>query len=218
MRDVDGRRLQAVVQPLELDAHLDAELRVEVGERLVEQEDLGMAHNRAADRDALPLAAGELARLALEQFLDAQDLGGLADPLGDLGFRKLPHLEPEGHVVVDGHVRIQGVILEDHRDVPILRRQVVDDSIADRDLTGGDLFQPRHHPERRRLAAPGRADQHDDFLVPDVEVHVLDGMDLVVFLVQILHHHLGHRRVSSLRMSRWYTMLPTARLSLSRPR
>ena len=37
-----------------------------------------MAHDGAADRDALALAAGELARLALEQRLDAEDLGRFA--------------------------------------------------------------------------------------------------------------------------------------------
>ena len=183
------------MQALELDPHLHAELRVEVRQRLVEQEHLGMAHDRAADRDALPLAAGELARLALEQLLDAQDLGGFADPLGDLGLGELPHLEPEGHVVVDRHVRVQRVVLEHHRDVPVLRRQIVDVPVADGDLAGGDLLEPGDHSQGGRLAAPGWADQHDEFLVSDVEVHVLDGMDLVVLLVQVLHHHLGHGRL-----------------------
>ena len=62
--DVDRRGAKALVQLLELDAHLDAQLGVEVGQRLVEQEHLRMAHDGAAERDALALAAGELARLA----------------------------------------------------------------------------------------------------------------------------------------------------------
>ena len=76
--DVDRGRLQPVVQLLELDAHLHAQLGVEVGQRLVEEEHLGMADDGAAHRHPLPLAARELARLALEQLLDAQDLGGVA--------------------------------------------------------------------------------------------------------------------------------------------
>ncbi len=40
-----------------------------------------MAHDRAPDRDALALAARELARLALEQRLDAEDLGRVAQAL-----------------------------------------------------------------------------------------------------------------------------------------
>jgi hypothetical protein len=44
----------------DLEPHVDAQLRVEVGERLVEQEDRGLAHDGAADGDALALAAGEV--------------------------------------------------------------------------------------------------------------------------------------------------------------
>ncbi len=50
----------------ELEPHLHAQLGVEVGERLVEEEDLRVADQRAADGDALALAAGELRGLAVE--------------------------------------------------------------------------------------------------------------------------------------------------------
>ena len=58
MGDVDHRDAQALVQSRKLDAHGDAETRVEVRERLVEQEEFWFAHDRAADRHALALAAG----------------------------------------------------------------------------------------------------------------------------------------------------------------
>ena len=64
--DVDHRRLEGVVQFADLDPHLHAQCRVEIAERLVEQERLRLAHDRAPDGDTLPLAAGELARLAVE--------------------------------------------------------------------------------------------------------------------------------------------------------
>ena len=70
------------MQPLDLDAQLGAELGVEVGERLVEQEDVDVAHQRAADRDALALAAGELRRAALQQRLDLQKLRGASRRAG----------------------------------------------------------------------------------------------------------------------------------------
>ena len=54
------------MQALQLHAHLHPQLCVEVGERLVEQEHLRMAHDGAPDGDALALAAGKLARLPLE--------------------------------------------------------------------------------------------------------------------------------------------------------
>ena len=75
VRDVDGRGLQPLVQLLDLGAHLHAQLGVEVGQRLVEQEHLRIAHDRAAHGDALALAAGKLARIAVEQRRQAEDFG-----------------------------------------------------------------------------------------------------------------------------------------------
>src|SRR5690348_11351849 len=75
MRDVDRRRLQALVQLLDLGAHLHAKLRVQIRQRLVEQEHLRVAHDRASHRDALALAAGELARVAVEVRRESEEIG-----------------------------------------------------------------------------------------------------------------------------------------------
>ena len=69
---IDGRRLQALMQFLDLGAHGHPQLGVEVGQRLVEQEYLRIAHDRAAHGDALALAAGELARIAVEQMAEGR--------------------------------------------------------------------------------------------------------------------------------------------------
>ncbi len=60
--DVDHRRVEVFVELGEFDAHVGAQRRVEIGQRLVEQEDARVAHDGAADGDALALAAGKLAR------------------------------------------------------------------------------------------------------------------------------------------------------------
>ena len=153
VRHVNRRRAEPLVQLFQFDPHLHAQLGVEVRQRLVEQEDARMAHDRAAQGDALALTARQLARLAPEVFVNAEDLGGLVDPLMDFGLVEFPHLEAEGHVVVDAHMRIERVILEHHRDVAIHRRQIVDHLIVDQDAPGGDAFEPRDHAQRRRLAA-----------------------------------------------------------------
>ena len=77
---VDGGHAEPRVQLGERGAHADAQLGVEVRERLVHQERLRLAHDRAAHRDALPLAARELRRLAVEQLVEAEQLGDLVDP------------------------------------------------------------------------------------------------------------------------------------------
>ena len=55
--DVDERALDLVAQLDELGTHLVAQLGVQVGQRLVHQEDLRITHDGAADSDTLALAA-----------------------------------------------------------------------------------------------------------------------------------------------------------------
>ena len=75
VRHVDAGRSQPAMQLANLAAHLDAQLRVEIRQRLVEQEDLRISNDRPAHRDALPLAARELSRPPVEELPDPQDPG-----------------------------------------------------------------------------------------------------------------------------------------------
>ena len=81
VRHVDGRHREPLLQLDELGARLHAQLRVEVRERLVHQVDLRVPDDRAAHRDALALAAGEVPRLAVEVRLEIEELRDLADAL-----------------------------------------------------------------------------------------------------------------------------------------
>ena len=141
--DVDGGRADLLLQAADLAARLRAQLGVEVRQRLVHQEDLRLADQRAAERDALRLAAGELARAALQQRLDVQQPRGFADAAVDLGLGHLAPPQAEGEVVEDRHLRVQRVVLEDHRDVALARGDLVDHPVADRDLPGGDRLEAR---------------------------------------------------------------------------
>src|SRR5262249_32155383 len=58
--DVDKRRSCRLVQAGDLSPRLHPQLGIQVAKRLVEQEDLWLAHQRAPQRHPLPLAAGEL--------------------------------------------------------------------------------------------------------------------------------------------------------------
>ncbi len=57
MGDVDHRRLQILVQFRKLRAHLHTQRRIQIGQRFIEQEDVRIADDGAADGNALALAA-----------------------------------------------------------------------------------------------------------------------------------------------------------------
>ena len=62
---VDERDPDLALDPLELELHDLPQLEVECAERFVEQQRARVVHQRAGQRDALLLAAGELCGLAL---------------------------------------------------------------------------------------------------------------------------------------------------------
>jgi len=62
-------------------------------------------------------AARERLRLAVQELFDIEDLGGFVDAGIDLGLGILADLQAESHVVVNGHMGVQRVVLEHHRDV-----------------------------------------------------------------------------------------------------
>ena len=147
--------------------------------RFVEQKHLRLPHDGAAHRDALALAAGQLARLAVEHGAEFEDARGFLDPGVDLGLGHAAVAQAVGHVVVDAHMRIERVILEHHGDVALGRLDLVDDAAADVDLAAADGLQPRDHPQQRGLAAAGGADQHAELAVGDLEADALDGLEAV---------------------------------------
>ena len=93
--------------------------------------------------------------------------------------RDAAQLEPEAEVLLDRHLGVERVVLEHHRDVAVARSEVGDVAVADQDSSLGDLLEPGDHAQKGRLAAPGRADEHHELAVMDVERDVVDRLDPV---------------------------------------
>src|SRR5919106_296216 len=173
--DIDRRRTELVLDACDLGPHLRTQLCVEVRERLVHEEYPRVADDRPSHRDALALAAGELARPPFEHLVKSEDSRDLPHAAVDLALRNPPHLETERDVVVDRHVRVKGVILEDHRDVTVGRVEIVDHGLADADLALGDRLEPGDHAERSRLSTSRGPDEDHELAVLYLEVEGREG-------------------------------------------
>ncbi len=80
MGDEHERDADVALDPLELELHRLAELEVEGGERLVEQQRARQVDQRPGERDALLLAAGELVRAAVGELAELDDVEHLHAP------------------------------------------------------------------------------------------------------------------------------------------
>ena len=131
MRDVERRHAEPALDAKHFTAHLHAQLRVEIGERLVHQEDRGLTDERTSHRHTLTLTAGELPRTAVEHLGEPEMTeGGLTHPTVALGLADAAHRERETDVVVRRQMRIQRIVLKDHRDVTVARGQIVHDLVV----------------------------------------------------------------------------------------
>jgi hypothetical protein len=127
---------------------------VEVGQRLVEQERARLAYEGAADRHALALAARQRGGLARHELLKPEHPPHLGHAAVDLLARRAALAQPERQVLAHGHVRIERIALEDHRDVAVGRVGGGDVLPADGHRARGHLLQARDDAQQRRLPAP----------------------------------------------------------------
>ena len=185
--DVDGGDAELALEPLQLVAQRLAQLGVEVGQRLVEQQQRRLDDDRPGQREALLLATGELGGLAVGEVSELHGLEHLGDAVGDLllarAFVALAHLQREGDVVEHRHVRPDRVGLEDHAEPALVGRHVEvalpvafeQRAVADDDPARVRALQAGDGAQRRRLAAARGAEEREHLALADGEADVVDG-------------------------------------------
>ena len=171
---VDEGDPHLALDPLELDLHRLPELEIERAERLVQQEGAGIVDQRSRQRHPLLLPARELRRPAFREIRQSDHREQRPHPAIDLGRLQLPAPGAEGDVVVHRHVGEERVVLEDGVDVAPVGRDPGDVLAFEQDAAAGRLLEPRDHPERRGLAAPGGPEQGEELTPPDGEVRFVD--------------------------------------------
>ncbi len=98
--------------------------------------------------DPLPLSTGHLAGLLVQMFLDLEHSRGIGDTSLDLRFRHARIPEAERHVLANRHVRVERVMLEDHRDFAIAGRQSVDAPPVEMHLALIELLEAGDDPQQ----------------------------------------------------------------------
>ena len=87
MGDIDEGRAGLQVETLQLVAHLETKLRIEVTERLIHEEHLWLRCEGTGDGNTLLLTAGKLCRITIHEHTDLYDTGNLTYTAVDLFVR-----------------------------------------------------------------------------------------------------------------------------------
>ena len=121
--DEEHRDAEPPLEELHLHPHLLAQLGVEVAEGLVEQQQIRLVDERAAERQALHLAAAQQRGRAASRVPQVDQVEHARRPCrGRTAFARPRSGERIGHVLEHGHVRPDRVGLEHHAEVARVRR------------------------------------------------------------------------------------------------
>src|ERR1700735_3455977 len=82
-------------------------------------------------------------------------------------------------------MRIERVVLKHHRNIAIPRLDLVDGAGVDQDFAAGNVFQSGQHAQRRRFAAAGGSDKHDELTVTDHQVDRVNHLERAIALDEI---------------------------------
>ena len=191
VRHVHEGDADVLLDALELDLELFAQPQVQRAERFVEQQGARPVHERARQRDALLLAARELRRLALGEVAELHELERLVRALERLRLADLLALEPERDVLLHAEVGEERVGLEHRVDVALVRGMLGDVRAAEEDLALGRVLEAADHPQRRRLATPGRAEHGEEAPARDRHREVVDRRHLPEALADAIQMDIG---------------------------
>ncbi|ESR71714.1 hypothetical protein T266_08105 [Pseudomonas aeruginosa VRFPA05] len=198
MGDEHRGQPQLLLDAADLFAQVLADARVEGRQRLVEQQQARARHQRAGQRHALALAAGELVRVACGVLAQFHQFDGFGDPLLQFRRRHLLHAQAEGDVLLHGHVGEQRVALEHHGDPALLRRQRHHILAVDEDAPAVDLGQPGDAAQQGGLAAAAGAEQGDELAAGGGEVDIAEDAGGTVALVELFDADERHDQALSL--------------------
>ena len=193
--DVNRRQAHVPLDRPKLHPHRLAQLRVQIGKRLVEEQHVRLHDEGARHRHALLLAAGHLVRVAVAHAFELHQFQRVPDPLFDLALVDMADMEAVGDVLIDGHVGEQRVLLKDHRGIALVGRDVRDLPPREGDGAAVRLVKARDHAENRGLAAARGAEQRDEVPLLHLKIHIVNDLAAAEKLVDIFqfHYNFSHR-------------------------
>jgi hypothetical protein len=200
---VDQRQAEFVVDFLELAPQLPFQVRIDDGQRLVEQDGRHvLAHQPTSQRDLLLGVGGQSAGAAVQRRRQVQHFGYFAHALLDLRGGHAPVAQREGEVLAHRHRVVDHRELEHLGDVPGLRRGVGHVVAVEPDGALRRPQQPRDAVEQRGLAAAGRAQQRIGAAIVEREVQ---RQQRVVFVLL----RMGHIGMGEVEVDARHVRLPT---------
>ncbi len=122
----------------------------------------------------MAFAARQLARPSLDERADLEHLRYSIDAAINFASFDLSDSQRISDVLGDSHMRIERVVLEYHRDITILSRDIIHAVFAYEDIARSRVFQTGEHSESSGLATARRPEEDYKLAVFRSEIQLLD--------------------------------------------
>ena len=152
---------------------------LQVGKRLIHKEHLGLANDCSPHGDSLTLTSGKSLGLAIQIIDQIKNFSGLYDALMDFILGNAGNFKRKSHILFNGHMRIQSVILENHRNIAIFRLNVGNIDVTDVNMSFIYFFKTGKHSQRRRFSASGRSYENKKLAVLNLHAEVIHGRSII---------------------------------------
>ena len=186
----------------DLAAQFLAQLGVQIGEWLIQEQDRRFDDQCPCQRYPLLLAAGELTDAPLAVVLEANQRQGPFHALLRFDLRHAGHLQTENNIVEDVEMRKEGVVLKDDAHPAPIWRQRRDGTSRQGNGARGRRHKSGNHAQRRCFAASGGAEQGQEFSLGDVKRDAVDHCRCVVGLGQVIKCQMGRCHAHTLVLDR----------------
>ena len=173
VRNVNKGCAKFFVQARNFCSHCRTQLCIEVRKRLVQKEHLGVTNNSTSKCNSLTLTTGERLRLSFKIFCNAENFCGFHYLFVNLIIGHMNGAQRECHVLINTHMGIKSIVLENHCNVSILRLKIVNDFVINAKFACGNFLQARNHAQRSGFSASGRTDKYDKFLIVNIHTEVV---------------------------------------------
>ena len=181
------------MDPPDFVAHFQAQLGVEIGERFVEEQDVGFDHEGAGQGHTLLLSAGKLVWRSFGVRFHSNRGQRLLHSLRLFSGGNAANIQSIRDVFRDGHVRPERVILENHPGIPQMRRHAGHRLLAKEKASTVGLIKSGDRAQQGGLAATRWPQQKEQFLILDLQGNPLERDGVAKVLGQIVNEdaHLG---------------------------
>jgi len=176
--DINSRQAERTLQTTKLSPEHRSQIRIETGQRLVEQEQPWLSNQGAGEGDALLLPSRQLVRISSRELFDLHEPQDLLCSDAALGPGQSHRLHDEVEVLANGKVRPEREVLKHKAQLALVRGHERGcagyESPRNPDLAGIGSRKPRDEAQQRRLPAAARPEYNHAFAGRDIDGYVID--------------------------------------------